>query len=59
MTMSYQSKREVASESRDTRATVDIDAEAEVRVSWTLFFKSSFKFVGRNSSLHCIPIYRM
>ena len=38
--MSYQSKREVASESRDTRATVDIDAEAEVRVSWTLFLKS-------------------
>ena len=33
VTMSYQSKREVASESRDTRATVDISAEADVRVS--------------------------
>ena len=33
VTMSYQSKREVADDSRDSRATVDIAAEADVRVS--------------------------
>ena len=32
VTMSYQSTREVATEARDTRATVDIDAETDVRV---------------------------
>ena len=33
VTMSYQSKKEVANESRDTRATVDVSEEADVRVS--------------------------
>lgn len=32
VTLSYQSKREVVAESRDTRATVDIDTEVDIRV---------------------------
>lgn len=32
VTLSYQSKREVVAETRDTRATVDIDTEADIRV---------------------------
>ena len=40
VTMSYQSKKEVLNESRDSRATVDLAEEAEVRVSW----KSHQKF---------------
>lgn len=32
VTLSYQSKREVVAESRDVRATVDIDTEVDIRV---------------------------
>ena len=35
VTMSYQSTREVSTQSRDDRATVDINSEADVRVSPT------------------------
>ena len=34
VTMSYESKREVTAETRDSRATVDLSEEAEIRVSF-------------------------
>ena len=45
VTMSYESKREVSDETRDSRATVDLSEEAEIRVSFRKIVRKTDLFV--------------
>ena len=45
VTMSYESKREVSDETRDSRATVDLSEEAEIRVSFRKILRKTNLFV--------------